>query len=112
MNLGRLKERTPGTMTAPGASSCFIGETRVLLADRDTPKTAPWERDRNVQFAAVAWNNFESLLGAVEEALASRFFSCNCQAGPEGKDCAGSCTYSVLKNAMVKAHGDVRKVLG
>ena len=112
MNLGRLNDRTPGEMTAPGAAACYIGETRVLLADRDTPKTAPWERDRNVQFAAVAWNNFEPLLLAVEEALNTSFFECNCQDGPDRKQCNGSCTYSTLKNAAAKAQADVKKALG
>jgi len=40
--------------------------TRLLLADRDNPRTTPWERDRNLKLAASA----PELLKALEETLA------------------------------------------
>ena len=61
----KIDQHTPGRYTCQyGAVYTADGETRIALADRNTSRTTPVERDANMHFLATA----PLLLEALQEA--------------------------------------------
>jgi hypothetical protein len=58
MNTNRRTEnvRTPGKLEVAYGEGVHNEYGSILKADRDNPNTAPWERDRNIEYAVKCWN--------------------------------------------------------
>ena len=61
----KIDQHTPGRYICQyGAIYTADGETRIALADRNTPRTTPVERDANMHFLATAPLLLEALQDA------------------------------------------------